>query len=145
MEHGKLPEEVGSVSDWLNTPIINILEKSLNASSLRQKVLTNNIANVDTPEFKRSDVDFNKVLGEAIGHVEGELPLKITSERHLQKSALNSNVVVEDQSTAYRTDGNNVDIDKEMVNVAENGIYYNSVTRAISAQLSHLRTVITQR
>lgn len=134
------------MSDWLNTPIINILEKSLDASSLRQKVLTNNIANVDTPDFKRSDVDFNQVLGEAIGRqVEGDLPLKVTSERHLQKSAFNTDVVVEDQSSAYRTDGNNVDIDKEMVNVAENGIYYNSVTRAISAQLSHLRTVITQR
>lgn len=132
------------MSDWLNTPIINILEKSLDAASLRNKVLSNNIANVDTPDFKRSDVDFNVVLGQALG-VEGELPLKLTSERHLQKSGLNANGVVEDQNTAYRTDGNNVDIDREMVNVAENGIYYNSVTRAISAQLAHLRTVITQK
>lgn len=133
------------MSDFLNTPMINILEKSLDASSLRNKVLSNNVANVDTPDFKRSDVDFNQILGEAMGQVEGDLPLKVTSERHMQKIPFNNNGVVEDQGTAYRTDGNNVDIEREMVNVAGNGIYYNSVTRAISAQLSHLRTVITQR
>lgn len=133
------------MSDWLNTPVINILEKSLDASSLRYKVLANNVANVDTPDFKRSDVDFDLLLGEAMGQTGGELPLKVTSERHLQKPEFNSSGVVQDQGTTYRNDGNNVDIDKEMVNVAENGIYYNSVTRAISAQLAHLRTVITQK
>ncbi|CDX03087.1 Flagellar basal body rod protein FlgB [Desulfitobacterium hafniense] len=133
------------MSDWLNTPVINILEKSLDASSLRYKVLANNVANEDTPDFKRSDVDFDLLLGEAMGQTGGELPLKVTSERHLQKTGFSSNGVVQDQGTTYRNDGNNVDIDKEMVNVAENGIYYNSVTRAISAQLSHLRTVITQK
>jgi len=136
------------MADWLNTPIMNILEKSLDAASLRNKVLSNNVANVDTPGFKRSDVDFSKILGEALGQVdqsEGELPLKVTSERHLQKTEMNTNPVVEDDSTSYRTDGNNVDIEREMVYVAENGIYYNAVTRAISTQLSHLRTVITQK
>ncbi|TWH60088.1 flagellar basal-body rod protein FlgB [Desulfitobacterium sp. LBE] len=133
------------MSDWLNTPVMNILEKGLDASSLRYKVLANNVANDDTPDFKRSDVDFDLLLGEAMGQTGGELPLKVTSERHLQKTGFNSSGVVQDQGTTYRNDGNNVDIDKEMVNVAENGIYYNSVTRAISAQLSHLRTVITQK
>ncbi|MGE4271340.1 MAG: flagellar basal body rod protein FlgB [Desulfitobacterium sp.] len=133
------------MSDWLNTPMFNVLEKSMDAASLRQKVLADNIANVDTPDFKRSDVDFSTLLGQAIGQVDGELPLKVTSERHLQKTELNTSGVVTDESTTYRNDGNNVDIDREMVNVAENGIYYNSVTRAISAQLSNLRTVIGQR
>ncbi|MEL1134267.1 flagellar basal body rod protein FlgB [Desulfitobacterium sp. THU1] len=133
------------MSDWLNTPMFNVLEKSMDAASLRQKVLADNIANVDTPDFKRSDVDFNTLLGQAIGQVDGELPLKVTSERHLQKTELNTSGVVTDENTTYRNDGNNVDIDREMVNVAENGIYYNSVTRAISAQLSNLRTVIGQR
>ena len=74
------------MSELLNTPLMNILEKSLDASSLRHKVLSNNIANVDTPDFKRSDVDFNQVLGEVMGQATGELPLKVSSERHLQKT-----------------------------------------------------------
>lgn len=128
---------------WLDNPVMGILEKGLDASSQRQRVLSNNVANVDTPNFKRSDVDFEKVLGQALGEPGGELPLKVTSPMHLQGvgSASQSGVVT-DESTTFRTDGNNVDIDREMAQVAENGIYYNSVTRAISAQLGFLRTVI---
>lgn len=131
------------MSGWLDTPAMNVLEKGLDASSLRQRVLTNNVANVDTPNFKRSDVDFQKVLGQALGEGGGDLPLKITSPLHLQKAdAVNQSGVVTDQSSTFRTDGNNVDIDREMTNVAENGLYYNSVTQAISSQLGLLRMVI---
>lgn len=133
------------MSYWLDTPLMNVLEKSLDAASLRNKVLSNNIANVDTPEFKRSDVDFKTILGEAMGIKGDDLPMRVTSERHLQKPELSNQVVVDHNSTSFRNDGNNVDIEREMTNVAENGIYYNSVTRALTTQLSHLRTVITQK
>jgi flagellar basal-body rod protein FlgB len=134
------------MSGWLDTQVIKVLEKSLDASSLRQKVISNNVANVDTPNFKRSDVDFGKVLGQALGVSGDELPLKLTSPLHLQKTELSTGSgVVQDTSTTLRTDGNNVDIEREMTNVAENGIYYNSVTQAITSQLAHLRMVIQQK
>jgi flagellar basal-body rod protein FlgB len=134
------------MSGWLDTSLMNILEKGLDASSQRQRVLSNNVANVDTPNFKRSDVDFQKVLGQAIGEVGENLPLKVTSPLHLQKAdAANQSGVVTDQSSSFRTDGNNVDIEREMANVAENGLYYNSVTRAVSSQLGLLRMVIQQK
>lgn len=131
------------MSGWLDLPVMNVLEKGLDASSQRQRVLSNNVANVDTPNFKRSDVDFQKVLGQALGEVGDDLPLKVTSPLHLQKpEAANTSGVVTDQSSTFRTDGNNVDIDREMTNVAENGLYYNSVTQAVSSQLGLLRMVI---
>lgn len=134
------------MSGWLDTSVLNVLQKGLDASSQRQRVLSNNVANVDTPNFKRSDVDFQKVLGQALGEVGENLPLKVTSPMHLQKpDAADSSGVVTDQSSTFRTDGNNVDIDREMANVAENGLYYNSVTRAVSSQLGLLRMVIQQR
>lgn len=134
------------MSGWLDIPVLNVLEKGLDASSQRQRVLSNNVANVDTPNFKRSDVDFQKVLGQALGEVGDDLSLKVTSPLHLQKpDTVNSSGVVTDQSSTFRTDGNNVDIDREMTNVAENGLYYNSVTRAISSQLGLLRLVIQKR
>ena len=134
------------MSGWLDLPVMNVLEKGLDASSQRQKVLSNNVANVDTPNFKRSDVDFQKVLGQALGVVGDDLPLKATSPLHLQKpDAANTSGVVTDQNSTFRTDGNNVDIDREMTNVAENGLYYNSVTRAVSSQLGLLRMVIQQK
>ncbi|MHB1404959.1 MAG: flagellar basal body rod protein FlgB [Desulfitobacteriaceae bacterium] len=133
------------MSNWLDGPIFNILEKSLDASSLRQKVLANNVANVDTPGFKRSDVDFQEVLGQALGegNNSGGLALKRTSPQHLPGSNEGAATgVVTDENTSFRNDGNNVDVDREMANVAENGIYYNSVTRAISAELGLMRMVI---
>ncbi|MHB1650858.1 MAG: flagellar basal body rod protein FlgB [Desulfitobacteriaceae bacterium] len=134
------------MSGWLDAPILNVLEKGLDASSLRQKVLADNVANVDTPGFKRSDVDFQAALASALGEQGQELPLKVTLSGHLPGVEGNgAKTLVKDQSTAFRNDGNNVDIDKEMANVAENGLYYNAVTRAITSQLGYLRMVIEEK
>lgn len=131
------------MSGWLDSPMLKALETGLDASSLRQKVLSNNVANVDTPDFKRSDVDFQQILGEALGDPGANLPLKVTAPQHIQSSPGGTqSAVVTDGSTTLRNDGNNVDIDREMANVAENGLYYNSVTQALTNQLGLLRMVI---
>lgn len=133
------------MSGWLDTPVMSVLQKGLEASSLRQQVLSNNVANIDTPNFKRSDVDFQAVLGAALGEPSKGLSLKLTSPRHIPGAGDGvdgGNVIVTDQSTTLRNDGNNVDVDSEMSKVAENGLYYNSLTNAISLQLSLLRMVI---
>lgn len=131
------------MSGWLDNPTLKVLETGLDGSSMRQKVLSNNIANVDTPNFKRSDVDFQQILGEAMGEPGVQLPLKVTSPQHLQGvSSSAQSGVIRDGNNTFRNDGNNVDIDREMSNVAENGIYYNSVTQALTSQLGHLRMVI---
>ncbi|WP_434511477.1 flagellar basal body rod protein FlgB [Desulfitobacterium sp. AusDCA] len=131
------------MAGWLDGPMLTALEKGLDASSLRQKVLSDNVANVDTPNFKRSDVDFQTVLGSVIGDEGGDLPLKVTMPQHIAETPNSGQkTVVTDQSSTFRNDGNNVDIDREMANVAENGLYYNSVTQAITSQLGLLRMVI---
>ena len=132
------------MSGWLDGPILNVLQKGLEASSLRQQVLSDNVANVDTPNFKRSDVDFQVVLNQALGNDGGELPLKQTSKLHLPgiTGDGSSTGVVMDTSTSMRKDGNNVDIDKEMTNVAENNLYYDAMSQTLSSQLGLLRLVI---
>lgn len=134
------------MADWLNGPVLSALEKGLDTSSLRQRVISDNVANVDTPNFKRSDVDFQAVLGAVIGENVGngvDLPLKVTDPQHLTRTTNNTQkAIVTDQNSIYRNDGNNVDIDREMANVAENGIYYNSVTQTITSQLGLLRMAI---
>lgn len=131
------------MSGWLDTTSLRILEKGLDASSLRQKVLADNVANVDTPGFKRSEVDFEAILSSAMAGTKEILPLKATSPQHLTATENGLvNGIVQDQSSTLRNDGNNVDIDKEMANVAENGLYYEGVTRALSSQLGLLRMVI---
>lgn len=131
------------MSGWLNGPVLNVLQKGLEASSMRQQVLSNNVANIDTPSFKRSDVDFQTVLGTVLGEKSGALSLKLTAQKHIPGLAdVGGSAIVTDQSTSLRNDGNNVDVDKEMTNVAENGLYYNSLTSAISSQLGLLRMVL---
>ena len=131
------------MSGWLNGPVLNVLQKELNASNLRQQVLSNNLANIDTPNFKRSDVDFQAVLNDALGQKSRDLSLKLTSLRHIPGVAEgDGSGIVTDRTTSLRNDGNNVDVDREMSNVAENGLYYNSLTHTISSQLGLLRMVI---
>lgn len=131
------------MAGWLDGPMLTALEKGLDASSLRQKVLSDNVANVDTPNFKRSDVDFGKILSSVVGEEGGDLPLKVTMPQHISVTPnAAQKAVVTDQSSIFRNDGNNVDIDREMANVAENGLYYNSVTQAITSQLGLLRMAI---
>lgn len=130
-------------SGWLDGQVLSVLQKGLDASSMRQKVLTNNVANIDTPNFKRSDVDFQAVLGAALGKKSRVLPLKMTDSKHMYGiEEGGGSGIVTDHSTSLRNDGNNVDVDREMTYVAENGLYYNSLTRTISSQLGLLRTVI---
>lgn len=133
------------MAGWLDGRVLNVLQKGLEASSMRQQVLSNNVANIDTPNFKRSDVDFQAVLGAVLGGKSEILSMKLTSTQHIPGLADKVGVgagVVTDQATSLRNDGNNVDVDREMTNVAENGLYYNSLTRAISSQLGLLRMVI---
>ena len=133
------------MAGWLDGPVFNVLQKGLQASSMRQQVLSNNVANIDTPNFKRSDVDFQAVLGTVLGEKSGALSMKLASPKHISGLADGSGSgsgIVTDQATSLRNDGNNVDVDREMSNVAENGLYFNSLTRAISSQLGLLRMVI---
>lgn len=120
----------------------SILETALDASWLRNNVITNNISNVDTPNFKASKVEFEKVLQSAMKN-DGSA-MKRTNEKHMYaggKSDL-SPIVVQDDSSTMRMDGSNVDIEKEQASLAENAIYYNTVLQKLGEEYSRLRYVI---
>jgi len=130
------------MAGWLDSKIFTLLEGGLQALDLRHKVLADNIANVDTPNFKRSDVNFEQVLRSALTGESGNLELKRTSERHLSGIALTNQFVYADNSTSMRNDGNNVDIDLEMTRLVENTLHYNALARAYTAHLSMYKQVI---
>lgn len=105
-----------------------VMENALSAASTRQQVLANNIANVSTPGFKRSRVDFEAQLAQALAN--GGSP-----------DSVRPTTVVESDSLG-RPDGNNVDIEAESVKMAENQLWHSALTRSISDHFSRLRTVI---
>lgn len=125
-----------------------MLEKSLNAYSKRAKTLANNIANVNTPNYKRQDVQFEKLLENAIsedmgskisGFISNDKHFKINPKSNLEN--LESNVIRE-MSTTMRNDGNNVDIEKEQAEFAKNNIRYKFATSKISQDFGLLKSVI---
>lgn len=124
---------------------INIYTKALNASWKRNEALANNIANVNTPGYKRSDVKFKDLLKESLQDtaVKGAK----THHRHMDIGARDlSNLtheITQSQGYSTRRDGNNVDIDVEMAEVTKNNIYYEAVSRQLSSKLNRLRSSIT--
>lgn len=105
-----------------------IVENALNAASTRQRVLAHNIANVNTPGFKRSRVDFEAELAQALAG--GGSPDQVKP------------AVVQETDSIGRPDGNNVDVEAESVKMAENQIWHAALTRQISDHFARLRMVI---
>ncbi|MFZ5352345.1 MAG: flagellar basal body rod protein FlgB [Bacillota bacterium] len=120
-----------------------IVHTALDAAWLRNKAIAENIANVNTPGYKRTIVTFEEQLNNAIQTIEPKNN-KPESERESNNRANNANVsikVEKDHSSSMRRDGNNVDIDVEMAENAKNTIKYNALLKR--AGYSSLRVVLT--
>ncbi|MFW6365833.1 MAG: flagellar basal body rod protein FlgB [Spirochaetota bacterium] len=130
-----------------------LLERSLDVESLRRKVIANNIANVDVPHFKRSEVNFESQLKRVIEQNEhlaqNEYPAVLTDKRHipfterLDVHGVGPRVNL-DYSTSYRNDGNNVDIEREMVDASKNLMRYNASIAALSHNFKVMKMVMRQ-
>ena len=112
-----------------------LIKKSLAATTERAKVIANNIANINTKDFKRSYVVFEDNLKEVLE--KDKLELKVSDEKHIKSNESELNYAVKkDTSTSMRTDGNNVDIDNEMTNLAANNLMYNFLIDRAKGKLS---------
>jgi len=132
------------VKSILSSPQESILERAMSASALRHKVISNNIANVNTPLFKKSDVSFEDQLAEALAPTKPAITR--THAKHLtgKQAGGFDPVITTDKTTSLRTDGNNVDIDAEMAGMAKNTIYYDAVAQQLSRYFSNLKSVINE-
>lgn len=127
--------------EQLGKPIIPILQSMLDANWLRQQVIANNIANVDTPQYKRWDVIFTQKLKES-----SNISLTQTNPRHInvKTTEMMKPALIQPEKTSMRNDGNNVDLESEMAIQAATILQYNLLTRLVSDQLGMLRTAITE-
>jgi len=127
---------------------MSLYEKVLDAVSLRRDVIADNIANADTPFFKRSEVTFESQLQRAIeSESKPEFPTLMTDRRHIDFNqfidyrAVKPKIVVE-YDTMYRNDKNNVDVDKEMVDAMKNSMQYNALIEGYSRNIKVLDIVM---
>ncbi len=112
---------------------LTLLKKGINANSFRYQVIANNIANADTPGFKRSNVTFEAQLKRALEYEnDNSLQPVITNEKHIPfRIPINWKDVtpktVLDYASYMRNDGNNVDIDRETSELSKTTMVYSAI------------------
>jgi flagellar basal-body rod protein FlgB len=121
--------------------VIGDLTRALSASALRQKVIAHNLANFNTPGFKRYAVSFEEQLARA----RGALPLERTHRRHRGEEPGEVVPAVKvDRSAVRRVDGNNIDLETEMVALVTNQLRYNAYIQQVNNRFSRWRYVINE-
>ena len=119
---------------------INVLDRAADAAWQRNEAISNNIANVDTPGYKRQDVAFESVLQQALGNNRYEsMDDKVAN---VDLSRLRGRAYLDYANYSYRLDGNNVDIDNENVMLAENQLKYQGLISSINQEFTNLKTVM---
>ena len=108
------------------------LERAISGAALRQQVLANNIANAETPGFRRSDVDFHSALSEA---------MKTGEPEAIERTSF----APQQEMQVMRADGNGVDIDVESANLAKNGLEYEALITVTKARIGILQSAMGAR
>jgi flagellar basal-body rod protein FlgB len=131
---------------------VGMLKNAMDGASAAHGVIANNIANVNTPNFRRSDVSFKEALAatEADPGDPDELALATSSDRHIplggpqdaQPFAISTTV---DDSQQMRVDGSNVDVDQEMAKLSLNSSYAQTMGQMLQNQYTRLHNAITER
>lgn len=124
----------------------NFNAKALDLRVQRQKVLANNIANADTPNFKARDFDFGKALAQATKQgPQSSMSLTTTSDRHIHGSARKGSI---DPELRYRVpdqtsmDGNTVDMDRERTQFADNSVRYQASLTMMGRSIQGLKSAM---
>jgi len=126
----------------------DILSRSMSVALLRQEVIADNIANVDTPHFKRSEVTFESELARVLSSSDPRpFPETLSNERHIpfyrpRDYREVKPIIYLDYSTSYKNDGNNVDIEKEMVDAKENALRYIAMAQRVNDNFKLLSIVL---
>ena len=122
---------------------IDVLNSAANSTWLRNEVISSNIANVDTPNYKRKDVSFATYLNSALGGTDNTTSTLTQRVNSVDLSNVNSNVYTDHADLSYRSDGNNVDIETENVELASNQIMYNALIDSMSNEFSRMKSVLS--
>ena len=120
-----------------------LLKQGIKAATLRGETIANNIANVNTKNYKKFSVVFEENLK---SNNNESVNLNKTNSKHISTTGDSGEIeVVKDTSTSMRTDGNNVDLEVEKTNQAANTLKYNALVQLASSKLSNISYVITSK
>lgn len=116
---------------------VDMLGTALDAAAMRNEVISNNMANVNTPGFKRKDIRFETELKHAFARSEQDtVDARV---KHLDLKALTPEVYTDYAKLSFRYDGNNVDVNNEQAILAKNQIKYNGLQTSVNKEFSNLK------
>jgi flagellar basal-body rod protein FlgB len=128
---------------------LELLTRELEVATLRRNVIANNIANANTPNFKRSDVNFESQLKRALDSEKAApaFPEFLTDPRHIPfnrpidwKSVQPRRVL--DYLTEAKNNGNNVDIEQEGMDSLNNQLIYTTLAQVVSSEFQRVNIVL---
>ncbi len=126
------------MSGYLEDGSFSVARQTLDALWLRQKVISGNLANVDTPGYKSRSVVFEDMFKKALDrYAAGGEGLQSHLDSLVPK-------IVQNNSTQMREDGNNVDVDAENIELARVEIQYEFSVRALSSHIARMKYVINE-
>ena len=119
---------------------VNVLDKAMDASWLRNEAISNNLANADTPGYKRQDVNFETQLAKALRSSRYKtMDAKVAD---VKLNRLNPIAYTDYAGFSYRIDGNNVDPDTEGVYLAKNQVVYQGLYQSVNEEFKNLKMVM---
>ena len=121
-----------------DSQLIAALRRQMTVASARQVATTGNLANYDTPGYKTKEVSFESMLGQKM------LPMTGTRKGHIGTSTSTSVPVLETQGLAERRDGNNVQLDRELLNMNQASGDFSAAQTALSAKFRLVRYALNE-
>lgn len=121
---------------------VDVLKTAADASWLREEVLTNNIANVDTPNYKRQDVEFTTYLKSALEQAGTPASTLTQKVNEANLSGITTRTYTENTTLSYRMDGNNVDMSTENAELAAEQINYNALIDSMNNEFTRMKAVL---
>lgn len=122
------------MSDLFGDLTTTVLTKSLDVAGARHRVIADNIANVETPGFTRSEVSFEDQLANALATSDSD-----TAESRVKELEAD---VEQDTVSPAGPNGNNVNIDKEMADMTKNSLQYDAMVQLLNLKGSMIRAAI---
>ena len=123
---------------------VNVLSSAADAAWTRNEVLNNNIANVDTPGFKRQDMVFETLLQNEIGR-QGKTSSTLDKKvANVDYKKLKPYVYTDHSQLSTRLDGNNVDIDVEEAELASNQLMYDGIIEGLNSEFESMKAVLSK-
>jgi flagellar basal-body rod protein FlgB len=123
--------------DFFNDRTLDAMSAYLGRMSQRQQVVASNLANIDTPGYRSKDVSFHATMQELLS--DNSIGIRTSQSRHIQGNPISLRAsAVEVQGLSFRADGNNVNLDREMLKLSETSFAYSLITQLVRGKFRTL-------